>query len=614
VWPFNPTAYGTEGAQASGSSLNEQVRAYLAILAQIAGSRVALVLGVMILYSLTEGVGIALLLPTLQAAGLDLAHQGDAGRWAQLISNAVAAIGLPPTLPVLLAIFVVLVSARSALSAAQSVATISVSQAVALDLRKRLYSAIANADWLFVARSRASDFIHALTAELDRVAMITWRLMLLAADALLVLLYLVVAFKLSPTMSATVLGAGALLTLAVRGRTRKVLAGGSAVSENNNRLYAAATEHVQSLKTVKTYGAQQRSAGIFAALSAGVARTAIAVMRQQALARSMFEVGSILALGAVIYASIRIVAVPAAEILILLLVFSRLMPKMMSANGHFQDFLGLLPSFTNVMGLEERCRAAADPPQASGAPPQLRTALRLEGVTFAYRAGEPVIRDLDLVIPAGRVTAIIGPSGAGKSTVADLVMGLITPSLGRVAIDGVALDAPQARGWREQIGYVGQDTFLFHDTVRANLLWARPDATEPEMLEALDIAAAAEFVRGLPAGLETIVGDRGILLSQGERQRIALARAMLRRPAMLVLDEATNSLDSDNESRVLGAIERLQGDLTTVLIAHRLSTIRWADLIYVIENGRVVESGDWETLNLRDGRFRALCEAQSLSA
>ena len=155
---------------------------------------------------------------------------------------------------------------------------------------------------------------------------------------------------------------------------------------------------------------------------------------------------------------------------------------------------------------------------------------------------------------------------------------------------------------------------MFHDTVRTNLLWARPGATEPEMIEALSLAAAGDFVRGLPAGLETIVGDRGILLSQGERQRIALARAMLRRPAMLVLDEATNSLDSDNESKVLGAIERLRGDLTTVLIAHRLSTIRWADLIYVIENGRVVESGDWETLNSRDGRFRALCEAQSLSA
>ncbi len=594
--------------------MKARLRPYLTVLVQTAGWRVAAALGLMVLYSLTEGVGIALLLPTLQAAGLDLTHQGDAGRYAKTIARAVAAIGLSPTLPVLLAIFVVLVSARSALSGVQSVATISMNQTFVLALRKRLYGAITNAGWLFVARSRASDFTHVLTAEIDRVGTATWRLTTVGSDSVLVAVYLVVALALSPPMTAMVLAAGTLLMLVVRGRTRKVHESGGAISEASGRLYSAATEHVHSLKTVKTYGAQQRSAGIFAALSAEVARTLIAAARQQAIASSMFEVGSILALGAVIYISIGIIAVPGAEILILLLLFSRVMPKMMSANGQYQTFLSLLPAFTNVMALEERCRAAAEPPQAPGAPPQLHTAVRLERVSFAYRAGEPVIRDLDLVIPAGQVTAIVGPSGVGKSTVADLMMGLIAPAEGRVTIDGVALDAARARGWREQIGYVGQETFLFHDTVRANLSWARPDATEPEMLAALSLAAAAEFVRALPAGLETIVGDRGILLSQGERQRIALARAMLRRPAMLLLDEATNSLDSDNETKVLGAIEHLRGDLTTVLIAHRLSTIRWADLIYVIENGRVVESGDWETLSSRDGPFRALCEAQSLGA
>ncbi|MFI5352547.1 MAG: ABC transporter ATP-binding protein [Candidatus Binatales bacterium] len=589
------------------------IRSYMAAVKQAAGWKVAAALCLMVLYSLTEGVGIALLLPTLQAAGLDLAHQGDAGRYAKAIASAVAAIGLPPTLPVLLAIFVVLVSTRAALTGAQSVAMISVNQAVALALRTRLYGAIANAGWLFVARSRASDFTHALTAEIDRVALATLQLMMLGSDAVLIVVYLAVALALSPPMTAMVLGAGALLTFAVRGRTRRVHESGRAISEASNRLYAAASEHVQSLKAVKTYGAQQRSAGIFAALSADVARSMTGAARQQALASSMFEVGSILALGVVIYVSIGI-AVPGAEILILLLLFSRVMPRMMSANGHYQTFLSLLPAFTNVMGVEERCRAAAEPPQAPGEPLQLHTAVRLERVWFAYGTGEAVIRDLDLVIPAGRVTAIVGPSGVGKSTLADLMMGLIAPGRGRVTIDGVALDAAHARGWREQIGYVGQETFLFHDTVRANLSWARPGATEPEMLEALSLAAAEEFVRGLPAGLETIVGDRGILLSQGERQRIALARAMLRRPAMLLLDEATNSLDSDNETKVLGAIERLRGDLTTVLIAHRLSTIRWADLIYVIESGRVVESGDWQTLSSRDGPFRALCEAQSLGA
>ena len=158
------------------------------------------------------------------------------------------------------------------------------------------------------------------------------------------------------------------------------------------------------------------------------------------------------------------------------------------------------------------------------------------------------------------------------------------------------------------------DTFLFHDTIRANLKWARPDASEDEMLEALRQASVLDFVAGLKDGLDSVVGDRGMMVSQGERQRLALARAFLRHPSMLILDEATNSLDSENEGRVLDAIESRRGELTVVLIAHRLSTIRLADLIYVIEGGKVVESGDWSSLSaLRDGRFRALWEAQSLT-
>ncbi len=226
-----------------------------------------------------------------------------------------------------------------------------------------------------------------------------------------------------------------------------------------------------------------------------------------------------------------------------------------------------------------------------------------------------MLRGVDLRIPAGATVAIVGPSGAGKSTIADLLMGLMPPASGRVMVDNVRLDASHAPAWREQVGYVAQDTPLFHDSVRANLLWARPEATEGELHDALRMAAADEFVARLPHGIDTVIGDRGATLSQGERQRIALARAILRRPRLLVLDEATNSLDSDNEARILGAIERMRGGLTVVLIAHRLSTVRRADLIYVVEDGAVVEWGDWRALCAKlDGRFRTWCVAQGLAA
>jgi ATP-binding cassette subfamily C protein len=221
---------------------------------------------------------------------------------------------------------------------------------------------------------------------------------------------------------------------------------------------------------------------------------------------------------------------------------------------------------------------------------------------------------VSLSIAAGQTTAIVGPSGSGKSTLADLLLGLIVPEQGRVLVDETPLTPDLLPSWRDQIGYVPQDSFHFHDTVRANLLWARPEASEGELWEALEIAAAG-FVARLPQGLDTVLGDRGVLLSGGERQRIALARALLRRPAILILDEATSSLDSENERRVQEAIERLHGRLTIVVITHRLTAVRATDAIHVLEAGRLVESGDWHSLlNASAGRFRVMCAAQGLPA
>jgi ATP-binding cassette subfamily C protein len=191
-------------------------------------------------------------------------------------------------------------------------------------------------------------------------------------------------------------------------------------------------------------------------------------------------------------------------------------------------------------------------------------------------------------------------------------MGLIVPNQGWVLVDGMELNPERMKGWREQIGYVPQDTFLFHDTLKNNLMWAKPDAGEEEINQALRFAAAEEFVSGLSKGLDTILGDRGVLVSGGERQRLALARALLRKPSLLILDEATSSLDSENEKRIQNAIEKFHGKMTILVISHRLSTIREADVIHVVEGGHLVESGTWDTLIAKKGRFRHLRRVQGI--
>lgn len=293
---------------------------------------------------------------------------------------------------------------------------------------------------------------------------------------------------------------------------------------------------------------------------------------------------------------------------------SSILPRVRSSHYYYRGFVSELPAFANVVALCESCHAATEPLTCLGDELKFKTAVQFEQVSFAYLSHKlPAVHELDIAIRAGEFVALVGPSGAGKSTIADLVMGLLVPDSGRITVDGVTLGAERLRSWRKHLGYVAQDTFLFHDTIRENLLWSEPGATDQQLRKALELAAAHEFVARLPGGLDCIVGDRGVLLSHGERQRIALARALVRRPRLLILDEATNSLDSANEEIILRAVERLRSDLTILMITHRMSLARWADQIYVLEGGTVVERGEWAELCARGHScFRELCEMPSL--
>ncbi|MGH7782081.1 MAG: ABC transporter ATP-binding protein [Candidatus Binataceae bacterium] len=595
---------------------NRTLRSFFAMLWGVARWKLLGVIVLTVLYTLTEGIGFALLLPTLQVAGLNLAGQGEAGRYAAMVSHGFLAVGLKPSLLLLLGIYVILVGVRTLLGQMQNVSGYALQQDLEHHLRRRLYGAIAGASWLFVCRTRSSDFTHALTSEIERTGGAAIIFLQLAGDLVIGILYLAIAFALSRAMTSLVLMAGTLLAYIFRGRTQAIEETGEEISASNRSLYAATIEHVQSLKAAKAYGAEARNFSIFSNLSAGLAKANLEGARQQAIAATLFELGSVVILAVVLFVSIRMLMVPPASILILLLLFARVMPRIMNGQQSYRAFVNFLPSFANLLDIETRCVSAAEPIPRPHRRLTLARELTADDVSFTYAEGRiSAVHHLSVSIPAGRIVAMVGPSGAGKSTIADILMGLILPDSGTLKLDGRTLEPESAREWRDQIGYVAADTFLFHDTIRTNLKWARPEATEDEMLGALRKAAAYEFVTRLRDGLDTVVGDRGILISQGERQRLALARAFLREPSMLILDEATNSLDSENERRVLDAIERRRGTLTVVLIAHRLSTIRLADLIYVIEDGRAVESGSWSSLStMRGGRFNSLCDAQSLTA
>ncbi len=240
----------------------------------------------------------------------------------------------------------------------------------------------------------------------------------------------------------------------------------------------------------------------------------------------------------------------------------------------------------------------------------IRGEVRFEDVSFAYEEGKPVLREVSFESRPGTVTALVGPSGSGKSTIIGLVAAFHGPSEGGVWVDGVDLSTVKLSSYRTQLGVVLQDTFLFAGTIRENIAFAKPDATESEILEACRIARVDEFAEGFEKKYDTIVGERGVKLSGGQRQRVSIARAILADPRILILDEATSSLDSESEALIQEGLSYLMKGRTTFVIAHRLSTIRRADQILVVEQGRIVERGTHGSLYDLGGRYYDLYTKQ----
>jgi ATP-binding cassette subfamily B protein len=237
-------------------------------------------------------------------------------------------------------------------------------------------------------------------------------------------------------------------------------------------------------------------------------------------------------------------------------------------------------------------------------------ALRFENVHFAYDPRRQILRGLDFEVPGGRTLAIVGPSGAGKSTISRLVFRFFEPQQGRITIDGQDISRVSLASLRGKLGMVPQDNVLFNDSIRYNILYGRPEASEAEMRAAAAQAQIDRFIESAPGGYDAQVGERGLKLSGGEKQRVAIARTLLKAPPLLVLDEATSALDTATEREIQGALEAMSRGRTTIVIAHRLSTVINADEILVLDKGLVVERGNHETLLAQNGAYAALWRRQ----
>ena len=285
------------------------------------------------------------------------------------------------------------------------------------------------------------------------------------------------------------------------------------------------------------------------------------------------------------------------------------MKPLMQLLGFIQIYQRGMAGFKRFYELLQEKPEIVDAPDAKSCPP-CRGNITFDNVSFAYADGRPVIRGLSLNVAAGETVAFVGATGAGKTTIASLLLRFYEPQSGRILLDGCDIRELTQESLRRQIGLVQQDVFLFGDSVRYNIAYAKPDATADEVQAAAKAAAADEFIQKLPAGYDTEVGERGVKLSGGQKQRLAIARVFLKNPPIVVLDEATSALDNITEQQIQRELDELAVGRTTLIIAHRLSTIRHADKIVVLDEGTVVECGTHEELLARRGHYFALYSKQ----
>jgi subfamily B ATP-binding cassette protein MsbA len=380
------------------------------------------------------------------------------------------------------------------------------------------------------------------------------------------------------------------------------------IAEVNGRLI----ESLNGSRVVKAYTAEKREERIFA-------RGAHRLLRN--VVKSMVGVSTITSLSSLLFGLVGIAMsiLGAREVLagrmtvgdiFMFVVFTGMMVtpliQMSSIGTQITEAFAGLDRIRDVMSIsnedadDERRRPLG----------RLEGRIAFEDVTFEYTEGVPVLDDVSFVAPAATTTALVGHSGAGKSTIIQLVMAFRRPKSGRVTIDGHDLDDVRLRDYRAQLAVVLQDDFLFDGTIAENVLYSRPHAGREELEEAGRLARCEEFVSGFADGYDTVIGERGIKLSGGQRQRLTIARAILADPRILILDEATSSLDSENEHLIQEGLKALKRGRTTFVIAHRLSTIRGADQILVMEDGRIVEHGTHRELLANGGPYRSLYERQ----
>lgn len=522
--------------------------------------------------SLTEGIGLLLLVPITGVIAGEGAGLGELGRYLAPLQ------GMPVEL--LLASVVGLVVFRAVIVYLVLEAKTQLGFTMTRNIRIDTYTAVLGAEWRWLSGQSSASHAARIVGEADRVGSLGEDALSVATWAITGVVLIATAFAISWQLTAVSLFAAGVVAIAVVLLRARKLREGERYGEAYQAMQEQVTNGLFHLRAARIGGAEVSLASRFARTARAVEESELRFHRSVALAHVAFQAIAAAMLGALIYVALLRFHTPLTVLVPVLAIMARLVPIASGIQHSVRRWTFNRPALDALHDLVAQARAHQEHADDGSPPPVLRERLELRGVSLRYPGRQrPVFDDFDLSIAAGCVVAICGPSGVGKSSLADMLGGLISPDAGEVAIDGEVLrDGARVR-WRRRVAYVEQVPYLFDGTIAENLCWGLPGHDDAALERALDRAAALSFVQALPLGLQTRVGEAGRQFSGGERQRLALARALLREPDLLILDEVTAALDGANENAVRGTIRALKGSCTILILGHRAGLLELADQI-----------------------------------
>lgn len=565
--------------------------------------------------SFLEGIGIFLLVPLISIFGIiEMDAKGSKFITLFLFMEKF------PKIVVLLCIllsYVLLVILQNLLQRNLAIRNVKISQGFIRQIRIETYRGLLKTSWGFYTKEKKTDLINIMTMELARVAGGIIQFLQFITSLIFSIIQIGMAFYLSIKLTTFVLIAGLTLSLFSKKFIKQSKSLGFKTSVLAQEYLSGITDQLNGIKEIKSNSLEESRLNWLKSLTKGMINEQIDYIKLKTASQSFYKITSAILIAFFIFFYVVILKVRSEELVLIFVIFSRIWPRITDIQSSMEQIASTLPAFKSLTDLQLKCKMEIeDKDQADSKnilPLQMERGLRCSEVYFRYNEKLPTyaLKNINLEIPFNRMTAIVGPSGAGKSTLIDLLIGLNKPEKGEILIDGINLYNENLQTFRRFVSYVAQEPFLFNGSIRDNLLLVEPNSSDEQIWRALEFSSAADFVRELPLGLDTVIGDRGVRLSGGERQRIVIARAILRNPSILVLDEATSALDTENESKIQEALERLKGKMTIIVIAHRLSTIRNADQVIVLEQGEIIQQGQFYQLAAeKRGLFRQLLNKQ----